>query len=58
MLAVLTIIIGVIMTIVKVQERKKDKIVTIPASMYSVLEDAEYLKCTKDENGIHYSPVK
>jgi hypothetical protein len=46
------------MTIVKVQERKKDKIVTIPASMYPVLEDAEYLKCTKDENGIHYSPVK
>jgi hypothetical protein len=47
------------MTIVKVQERKKeDKIVTIPSCMYQVLGDAEYLKCTIDETGIHYSPIK
>ena len=45
------------MKIIKIQERKKDKVVTIPATMYNIVGDAEYLKCTADEHGIHYSPV-
>jgi len=46
------------MIIVKIQERKKDKIISIPYTMHHLLGEAGYLKCTADEYGIHYAPLE
>ena len=46
------------MKIVKIQARVKDKITTIPSTMHHIVGDAEYLKCTVDEKGLHYTPVE
>ena len=45
------------MKIVKIQARKHDKVVTIPTEMHRIVGNAEYLKCTADEHGLHYLPV-
>ena len=46
------------MKIVKIQVRSFDKVVSIPKAMYPILENAEYLACTVDEHGLHYTPVE
>ena len=47
-----------IMKIIKVQKRPRDKIVTLPADMCQMFDEFEYMKCTVDEFGIHYSPLE
>ena len=46
------------MRVVKIQERLKDKVITIPVAMHDAIKGAEYLVCTADENGIHYAPME
>ena len=46
------------MKMVKIQKRDHDKIVSIPTAMYRIIGDAEYMKCTMDEHGLHYTPVE
>ena len=46
------------MKLVKIQSRANDKVVTIPAALHDAVGDAEYLKCTADENGLHYTPLE
>jgi hypothetical protein len=45
------------MRVVRLQERRHDTILTVPAVMRDQVADAEYFKCTVDEKGIHYAPV-
>ena len=46
------------MKLLKIQDRERDTIVSIPAEMRRTLGNAEYLKCSIDEHGIHYVPVE
>ena len=46
------------MKIVKVHRRDKDVLIGIPKSMIHIFNDIQYAKCTVDETGIHYSPMK
>ena len=46
------------MNIVKIQNRKKDTIITIPSGMLPVLGNAEYMNYKADEKGLHYTPVE
>ena len=45
------------MRVVRLQDRRHDTILTVPAVMRNQVADAEYFKCTIDEKGIHYAPV-
>ncbi len=46
------------MNLVKIQSRPNDKVITIPAALHDAVKGAEYLKCTADENGLHYTPLE
>ena len=46
------------MNIVKVQRSKSNFVVSVPKNARHIFDDIQYAKCTVDENGIHYSPVK
>lgn len=46
------------MKIVKVQTRKNDKVVSVPIAMHPAIGDAEYMKCSVDEHGLHYTPLE
>jgi hypothetical protein len=44
--------------IVKLQKRKSDYIVSIPAMAHQELKETEYMKCSVDEDGIHYTKLE
>ena len=46
------------MFVVKLQDRKKDSIIGVPAKIRRMFENTEYMACTVDETGIHYKPVE
>jgi len=46
------------MDIIKIQRRATDTVIGIPATVKKNFETAEYLICTADEHGLHYTPVE
>lgn len=47
------------MKLIKIQDRERDSIVSIPAPMRRTLGNAEYLKCSIDGKGtISYTPLE
>lgn len=46
------------MNIVKIQRSNSNFVVSVPKNARHMFDDIEYMKCTIDENGIHYSPIK
>lgn len=46
------------MKLVKIQSRENDKVITIPVALHDAVRGAEYLKCTANEHGLHYTPLE
>lgn len=44
--------------ILKIQKYDSHRAISIPSSMSSLIEGVDYMKCTLDENGLHYTPVR
>ena len=44
--------------IVKVQRKSNGIYIKVPASIEHALDCVEYVSCTADEHGVHYSPIK
>lgn len=44
--------------VVKVQKGPSHMAVGIPASMVEAIDGADYMQCSIDENGLHYTPVR
>lgn len=44
--------------IVRLQRRRSDFVVSIPVEAHQELKDIDYMQCTFDENGIHYTKLE